>query len=141
MDALDYLKIDHNRVKNLLRSYSGMQDQLKKKQTLKELLAELSNHTEIEETLFYPHFDDRVEMKAILEHLHQDHADFEVLAGKVQFNTDDSLFDEFASEIERHVLREEMELFPLIRRMMKRSEREVLGRHLQCQKTGNLRTA
>ena len=64
MDALEMLKIDHERMKSLHDQFKSEKDKQQQLITLKSLSKELEVHTLIEETVFYPAFKNDPELRA-----------------------------------------------------------------------------
>jgi hemerythrin superfamily protein len=54
MDALELLKEDHQKVKELFEEVEGTEDQKEKTRIFSEIQTELETHARIEETVFYP---------------------------------------------------------------------------------------
>jgi hemerythrin superfamily protein len=54
MDALELLKTDHKKVKELFKKAEGNQNEKQQKQLFEQIKTELETHTHIEETVFYP---------------------------------------------------------------------------------------
>lgn len=63
MDALELLKQDHHKVKQLLTQAKETEDKKKQRQLFKEIKAELEIHARIEETIFYPAVAEHEELK------------------------------------------------------------------------------
>ncbi len=136
MDALELLKLDHQRVSDLFRE-AETSDSLKKKRVIFESIrSELELHTYIEETVFYPAFRKFDGFQDILSESYTEHKEV-----KEHLNRIESLLPESAEltpqlnqlkhRVEHHVHEEESNLFVRIRKVMTVSEREKLGRHLQ----------
>jgi hemerythrin superfamily protein len=140
MDALEFLKADHNRVKKIFENFKNLPE-LERKTAMQTLIQELRTHSYIEEVVFYPTFEKYDEMKEILDEFYEDHAEVEDLLTALQKSRDDLSFRLLAERMSRHIEREENELFPMILKVMKRSEREALGRLLQAQKSEQMRAA
>jgi hemerythrin superfamily protein len=135
MDALDVLKSDHEKVRSLYEqikagSESGMRSGL-----MAQLRVELNTHARIEETVFYPAFKNYPEFRGILGDAYADHREIKNLLRQMDESSGLQGLDELMSKVESHVKEEENDLFPMVRKLMKRSEREVLGRHLIAAKS------
>ena len=72
MDALELLKQDHQKVKQLFERGQGTEDKKQQKQIFKEIKSELETHARIEETIFYPAMQEHEELKdMVLESLEE----------------------------------------------------------------------
>src|SRR4029077_9474020 len=72
MDALELLKQDHQKVKELFKQGQQTEDRKQQKQIFKEIKAELETHARIEETIFYPAMQEHDELKdMVLESLEE----------------------------------------------------------------------
>ena len=70
MDALELLKQDHQKVKQLFEQCQAAKDKKQQKQIFKEIKTELETHTRLEETIFYPAIEEYEELKdMVLESL------------------------------------------------------------------------
>jgi hemerythrin superfamily protein len=136
MDALELLKSDHQRINSLFdqfRNAAGFQDQ---KQIFHSIQFELNSHGWVEETTFYPVFRNYPEFKELVTHSLEDHGRMKSLLREIPQIRDPGLFQsrvqELMETVRAHVLEEETSFFPKVRQLMKRTERETLGRHLQA---------
>jgi hemerythrin superfamily protein len=72
MDALELLKQDHQKVKQLFEQCQIAKDKKQQKQIFKEIKTELETHTRLEETIFYPAIEEYEELKdMVLESLEE----------------------------------------------------------------------
>src|SRR4030095_1526816 len=72
MDALELLKQDHQKVKQLFEQCQTAKDKKQQKQIFKEIQTELETHTRLEETIFYPAIEEYEELKdMVLESLEE----------------------------------------------------------------------
>jgi hemerythrin superfamily protein len=133
MDALDVLKSDHERVSSLYRQIkaAGSADRA---MLLDQIKNELLIHTHIEESVFYPAFKNYPDCQDIVARSYNEHREIKSLLGNVDAGRPD-LLDEVMSKVQAHVQEEEGEFFVKVRKIMKRSERETLGRHLLAAKS------
>src|SRR5688500_15916963 len=53
MDALELLKADHKKVKELFEQAEGLEDGKEQREIFKQIKKELETHTRIEESVFY----------------------------------------------------------------------------------------
>jgi hemerythrin superfamily protein len=130
MDAIELLETQHKEVKGLFKKIEKAEEE--QKQDLFEQLADaLAVHAAIEEKHFYPAtMNARTEellQEAVEEHLSVKRliADLmEMSSGDPQFDAKITVLQE---QIEHHVEEEENELFPKVRKMLKKEELEDLG--------------
>ena len=72
LDALELLKQDHQRVKELFEQCEGSEDKKEQKQIFKEIKFELEVHARIEETIFYPEMEEHEDLRdMVLESLEE----------------------------------------------------------------------
>lgn len=144
MNALDLLKEDHDKVRDLLSQLVNTTERAEKKRP--ELLAkiekEIQVHTQIEEEIFYPAFK-KASGKTndvMYYEAHEEHRAVEELVmpdlkkadpGGTQFSGRAKVLKEL---IEHHAAEEEEEMFPQARKTMTKSELEELGERMQARK-------
>lgn len=139
MDALELLMTDHQRVKDLFKEVESSQTENKQRVIFETIKREIQLHAYIEENIFYPTFAKFDEFKDIVAHSLEEHKEVHQLLQQIsQLKTNagqlkDKLF-ELRDKVEHHVQEEEGKFFPRVRQLMKRGEREQLGRHLQTAK-------
>jgi hemerythrin superfamily protein len=139
MDALELLKKDHDRVKDLFSQFQDPRQAGHRRSLFNAIRSELELHTHIDETVFYPAFGKYPDFRPILDRSYADHKQFTELLGSLgTFDEKDSRFEgqvaHLIREVTRHIQEEEDELFPMIRKVTRRPEREQLGRHLDAAK-------
>ena len=66
MDALELLKEDHAKVKELFEQAESTDDQKQKRIIFDQIQTELETHTRIEEEVFYPAVQEREELKPLV---------------------------------------------------------------------------
>jgi DNA-binding protein H-NS len=72
LDALELLKQDHQRVKELFEQCEGSEDKKEQKQIFKEIKSELEVYARIEETIFYPEMEEHEDLRdMVLESLEE----------------------------------------------------------------------
>lgn len=120
-DAIALLKEDHRTVEKLFKDFESAKGDGRKEKLARQICLELSIHTKIEEEIFYPACDGKIEedllKEALVEHDSAKLLVAEIEAGNGQ--TDD-FFDAkvqvLSEQIEHHVEEEEKELFPEVRK-------------------------
>src|SRR5438105_13081633 len=93
MDALELLKSDHHKVKQLFAKAQQSENKKQQKQALREIKSELETHTRIEESIFYPAMQEYEELKdMVLEYL-EEHRQMKTLLRELfQLTVDSSKF-------------------------------------------------
>jgi hemerythrin superfamily protein len=71
MDALDLLKEDHQKVKELFEAVEETDDEAEKKRIFAEIQSELETHARIEETVFYPAMEKHEEVEGHGARIHR----------------------------------------------------------------------
>ena len=136
MDALDLIKSDHQRMQSLFEQFRVETGRPQQLAIFEKIKSELDAHSRMEEEVFYPAFKNYPDFKEILEHSYRDHREAKALAEKIRNNREsnndfETQAKHLIREIDQHMSTEENEFFPLVRKTMRRPERERLGRHMQ----------
>jgi len=110
-DAIALLKADHRTVENLFASYEGARDSERKEKLAKQICTELKIHAMIEEEIFYPALDGKIE-DDLLKEAYVEHDGAKVLINDIEAGTpSDEFYDAkvkvLSEEIEHHVEEEE----------------------------------
>lgn len=111
-DAIALLKSDHRTVEELFEQYEKAASAKKKGDIAHQICTELKIHTLIEEEIFYPAFESKIEADT-LEEAYVEHDDAKVLINDIEAgSTQDRFFDAkvkvLSEEIKHHVHEEEM---------------------------------
>lgn len=145
MNAIDLLKADHKKVRELLAQLTETTSRATRRRTdlLEKIRVELEVHTTIEEEIFYPAFkeageksdDDEMFFEAIEEHRA---AGDLVLPDLLKTEVTS---DQFAGRakvlkelVEHHAKEEEKEMFPRARQLLDRARLLELGEQMQTRK-------
>ena len=136
-DAISLLKADHKKVKALLEALEKTTQRAGKRRVtlLDQIESELTVHTNIEETIFYPAFRDAVKKKEdremYFEALEEHHVVKLVLP---ELKATDPSSEPFAAKakvlkelVTHHAGEEEREMFPAAKRVMEKAELQQLG--------------
>jgi hemerythrin superfamily protein len=123
-DAIALLKADHRTVENLFSSFQSARDRARKEKLAHQICTELKIHTMIEEEIFYPAFEGKIE-DDILKEAFVEHDGAKVLVNDIEAGgAGDDFYDAkvkvLCEEIEHHV---------------KEEERPANGMFAQCRKT------
>jgi hemerythrin superfamily protein len=140
MDAIEMLKADHKKVKELFRQYEAAGDRAhqKKKGIAEEVFTEISIHSTLDEELFYPavqELTDEDGKDLVAESVEEHHAVATLIEELKELDPKDERYDAkftvLMENVEHHIEEEEGELFP--------EAEEVLGdaiEHLGTQMKG-----
>jgi hemerythrin superfamily protein len=140
MNALEFLKEDHQKVKGLFQEISKNSDRSKQKVLFDKIDTELEIHTHIEETVFYPAIEEQEQLKdMVAEALEEHHQAKELLEQLEKLRADDhdfgSKLQQLMEAVEHHIEEEEEgEMFPQIRELFDEDELEQLGEDLESAK-------
>lgn len=147
MDALELLKTDHKKVKQLFEKAEGNKNEKQQKQIFEQIKAELETHAHIEETVFYPAIAKNEELKDMVLESLEEHKQVKTLLREMEnLAADSEKFEPklkvLMENIEHHAVEEEEEeMFPKIRKLMNAAALEELGQELEAAKTKDLRKA
>lgn len=139
MNALELLKQDHQKVKELFQQANAAKDWNERKQLFDQIETELETHAHIEETVFYPALEKREELKDMVAEAREEHEEVKALLEEMedlQQDSDelDSQLQELQETVEHHVEEEEGEMFPKVRELFQQEELERLGSQLESAK-------
>ena len=146
MNALELLKTDHQKVKELFKKAEGA-NAARQKQLFEQIKKELETHTHIEEMVFYPAVRQTEELeKMVLESL-EEHKQVKTLLREMENLTSDSEKFEpklkvLMENVEHHAEEEEEgKMFPKIRKLIDSAELEQLGEQIEEAKHKRMRKA
>ena len=146
MNALELLKTDHQKVKELFKKAEGA-NAARQKQLFEQIKKELETHTHIEEMVFYPAVRQTEELeKMVLESL-EEHKQVKTLLREMENLTSDSEKFEpklkvLMENVEHHAEEEEEgKMFPKVRKVMNAEKLERLGQELEAAKNEEVRKA
>ena len=133
MDALDILKQDHQKVKELFHEATRGKDLFDK------INIELEIHAHIEETVFYPALEQHEELKDMVAEALGEHQEVKTLLEELEELGSEShdfgvKLQELMETVEHHVSEEEGEMFPKVREVFDEKELEELGNQLNSAK-------
>jgi hemerythrin superfamily protein len=147
MDALELLKQDHQKVKELFKRGQQTEDKQQQKQIFKEIKSELETHARIEETIFYPAMEEHEELKDMVLESLEEHKQLKTILrelGKLSASSErfKPMFKVLKDDVEHHAEEEEEgKMFPKIRKLIKGEELKQLGQELEAAKHKRLRKA
>ena len=138
-DAIALLKDDHRTVEELFAKYEKARGDDKKRDLANEICLELTVHAMIEEEVFYPACEGKVE-EDLLSESYVEHDGAKVLIGELLAGTpDDEYFDAkvkvLQEQIEHHVEEEEKRMEGLFSQARKAGlDMDALGEELAVRK-------
>ena len=147
MDALELLKEDHQKVKELFEEAEGAEDQKEKTRIFSEIQTELETHARIEETVFYPAMEKREELKDMVLESIEEHRQVKTLLKEIDnLKADSEKFEPklavLMENVEHHAEEEEEgKMFPKVRQIFNKEELEELGQELEAAKNKRQRKA
>lgn len=139
MNAIELLKADHKKVKNLFEKADDLEGG-KLKVVFDQIKGELETHTYIEETIFYPAVDKLQELKDMVRESLKEHNQVKKQLKELENMTPDDeafeqRFEELMECVEHHAEEEEEgKMFPQLQKLMSAAELEQLGRELEAAK-------
>ena len=139
LDAIALLKSDHREVEELFEQFEKATGEGRKEKLAQKICLELSVHSMIEEEIFYPACDGKVEedllKEAYVEHDGAKVLIAEILSGSPSDEFYDSKVKVLKEEIEHHVEEEEKRLEGLFSQARKAGlDMDVLGEELAVRK-------
>lgn len=147
MDALELLKEDHHKVKELFEQAEKTENEKQKRKIFGAIQTELETHARIEETVFYPAVEKHESLKDMVLESIEEHKQIKVLLKEIDNLTAGSEKFEpklkvLMENVEHHAEEEEEgKMFPKIRGVMSKQELETLGEELDAAKNKRHRKA
>ncbi|TZF88402.1 hemerythrin domain-containing protein [Cognatilysobacter lacus] len=145
MNAIELLKADHDKVRGLFEQLNDTTNRAEKTRTqlLEQIRLELDVHTQIEEEIFYPAFQEAVskadDQASVFEALEEHRAAGELVLPDLLAT--DVTSDRFTGRakvlselIEHHAKEEEKDMFKTAREKMSREQLETLGAQMDARK-------
>jgi len=131
MDALELLKQDHQKVKELFEQGEGAEDKKEQRRIFKEIKSELETHTRIEETVFYPAMQEHDELKDMVLESLEEHKQVKTILREISKLSASSekfkaKFKVLKDDVEHHAIEEEEgNMFPKIRKIIDQAELHI----------------
>ena len=141
MNALELLEQDHQKVSELFVQVDAAEDDEEKRQLFEGISNELTIHTHIEETVFYPALEKREELKDLVLEAYEEHKQVKTLLREISNLVDgsekfDAKLQVLMENVDHHVEEEESEMFPQVEQFFGATELEARGRELEAAKRG-----
>jgi len=134
MDVLEALKQDHDKLKRLFARLREADNDRQRYSVFRTIKSELELHAFVEETVFYPAFRNYDSLREKVAEGFERHARIRDSLERMS-----NAGAEFSSQLEtleeealHHFGEEEDRFFAEVRRLLRRPEREALGRHLEA---------
>ena len=140
MDAIALLKDDHRTVEDLFAQFEKASGDGRKEKLARQICLELSVHAMIEEEIFYPACEGKIEDEDLLKEAYVEHDGAKVLIAEILGGEpSDEFFDAkvkvLQEEIEHHVEEEEKRMEGLFAQARKAGlDMDVLGEELAVRK-------
>ncbi len=149
-DALQLLRDDHKRVKDLFKQFEDADDRRSKGAIVDQALTELEIHAEVEEEIFYPAVRREADPEdGMMDEADEEHHVVKILIAELRKMTPtashyDAKFTVLAENVKHHIDEEESEMLPKAAELGT-ARMEELGatmeqRKLQLMKAGTRRT-
>jgi Hemerythrin HHE cation binding domain len=136
MDALELLKQDHQKVKELFEKSESL-DGKELQRVCEQIKTELEMHASIEETIFYPAMERYDALKEMVAESREEHQEIKTLLEEMSSDQDDLdlKLEELMDIVEHHAEdEEEGQMFPQIRTLVDAGELAKLGEQLHAAK-------
>jgi hypothetical protein len=139
-DAIALLKADHRTVEELFEQFEGASGSSKKQKLALQICLELTVHAKIEEEIFYPACEGKVE-EDLLKEAYVEHDGAKVLIAEIEAaSPDDEFYDAkvkvLSEQIEHHVGEEEQRMEGMFAQARKAGlDMDALGEQLLARKT------
>lgn len=138
-DAIVLLKEDHKKVKGLFRDFERSADSpVKKQQLVNEIIAELTTHTYLENTIMYPMVRKALpDLETDVMESYEEHHVADVLCLElIELSPDNEHFEAKATvlmeNVRHHIEEEEQDWFPKVRKGMSRKELLAIGERIEA---------
>lgn len=139
MDALEFLKEDHQKVKRLFKQIAETVDPSKRQELFDQIDTELEIHAHIEETVFYPALENYDQLIDMVAEARDEHQTVKALLEELEeLGVESGKFVEeltvLMESVEHHVEEEEDEMFPAVRDILDAPTLEDLAKQLASAK-------
>ena len=139
MDAIALLKANHRKVEDLFAKFESAKGDGAKRKLAEQICMELTIHTQIEEDIFYPACEGKVE-EDLLKEAYVEHDGAKVLIAQIEAGgPDDEFYDAkvkvLSEEIEHHVEEEEKRVEGMFAQAKKAGlDMDALGEQMAAEK-------
>jgi hemerythrin superfamily protein len=139
LDAVALLKADHRKVEDLFAKFEAAKGDGKKKSIAEQICMELTIHAKIEEDIFYPACEGKVD-EDLLKEAYVEHDGAKVLIAEIEAGgPDDAFYDAkvkvLSEQIEHHVKDEEQRVEGMFAQARKAGlDMDALGEQMAAEK-------
>ena len=139
MDALELLKQDHAKVKELLEKAESAEQGKERTAIFEKIKTELETHARIEENVFYPAVQKNEELKDMVLESIEEHKQVKTLLREMDnLSKDSEKFEPklkvLMEDVEHHVMEEEGEMFKLVEEQFDEATLSELGEQMETEK-------
>lgn len=141
MDALELLKQDHEKVKQMISELeqTGDEQREKREEIFAQLKRELTIHEILEEEIVYPTFENQAKLKEIVLEGYQEHHVVDLVFGEMmEIDADDENWSAKLSvakeNVEHHIEEEEGQMFKIARGIFDGQQLAEMGNLLASRK-------
>ena len=137
MNALELLKADHKKVKDLFQQAEAAEGS-PLEEICQHIKTELETHAHIEETVFYPAMEKYDELKEMVQESREEHQEIKTQLQELGSDGDEikSKLEELMETVEHHAEdEEEGEMFPKILELIDAQELQKIGDQLETAKS------
>jgi hemerythrin superfamily protein len=141
MDAIQMLKADHQKVTELFSQYEATRDPQAKREIAEQVFVELEVHSQIEETVFYPAFEEEADEEGrqlVAESLEEHQTVKDAIEELRELTADDAEFDAkfhtLMEDVQHHVDEEESEMFPKAEEVLEEQIEELMDEMQELKK-------
>ena len=134
MNALDLLKQDHDQIRDLFAEAKTYTDMRRLFDSIKNAL---EVHTHLEETIFYPEYQNHERLKDLVQDAQAQHGLIKELLQDLERSDGpefENSFQTLMAEVQLHITGEESEIFPQVRSLTDGPDLTELGQELESDK-------
>ncbi|MFN2489529.1 MAG: hemerythrin domain-containing protein [Actinomycetota bacterium] len=140
MDALELLKDDHDRVKELLEDLESVDATRRRTELFTRVRKEMEVHESIEEEIFYPALKEHPKAREIVLEGYEEHHVVDELMGEIsELSADDERWTAkltvMKENLEHHIEEEEEDMFSTARDVFSDDELAELGARMSDRKS------
>jgi hemerythrin superfamily protein len=134
MNALELLKQDHDRIRDL---FAGAKTYTDMRRLFESIKNALEVHTHMEETVFYPEYEKHERLKDLVQDAKTQHGLVKELLHDLEQSDGpefENSFQTLMAEVQLHITEEENEIFPQVRSLTDGPDLSELGEELETDK-------
>ncbi len=139
MDAIELLKQDNQKAKELFEQAEETEQENDKKRIFKQIKKELETHARIEEGILYPAIENHEQLKELVLKSYKGHRQIKTLLREIDdLASDSKLFEPKLNALKQNVKRrneeEESKMFPQVCELLDDETLEKIGRQFEVAK-------